>query len=161
MVIKKEIPKTKDKPVIFNNSENEKMERVLIENFVSLQKVMTNLAIKFDSLSGQISKLLDLFEISAKTLAEKGGLEEGKEDKRVTEKLDNLLEQNKIIAKGIALLHETEPESETESREVNSFQRPQQSAYLQPPLRRIGGNSQQPTSQIINLSKDSRFNELN
>ncbi|MCK9567996.1 hypothetical protein M0R72_03510 [Candidatus Pacearchaeota archaeon] len=83
------------------------VEKALIENFVSLQKVMTNMAIKFDSLSEQISKLLELFEISAKTLAEKGY---SMEDRKVAEKLDNLLDQNKIIAKGIALLHEREIE---------------------------------------------------
>lgn len=88
------------------------VDKILVENFVSLQKVMTNLAVKFDNLSNQISRLLELFEISAKTLAEKDY--SGKEDnKRVIEKLDALLEHNKIIAKGIALLHErTTPEEE-------------------------------------------------
>ncbi len=83
-----------------------KVEKVLIENFVSLQQVMTNLAVKFDNLSSQISKLLELFEISAKVLAERGEIGEEKTDKKVVEKMDSLLEQNKIIAKGIALLHE-------------------------------------------------------
>jgi hypothetical protein len=84
------------------------MNDKLIENFISLQKVMTNFAVKFDNLSTQISKLLELFEISAKALAEKDySLGENKEDKKVVEKLDSLLQQNKIIAKGIALLHES------------------------------------------------------
>jgi hypothetical protein len=95
--------KTKRKPRI--SKKNLNIEKSLVENFVSLQKVMTNMAIKFDSLSNQISKLLELFEISAKSLAEKGY---SMEDKKVAEKMDNLLEQNKIIAKGIALLHEKE-----------------------------------------------------
>lgn len=86
-----------------NSSKNLGIEKALIDNFVSLQKVMTNMAVKFDSLTTQISKLLELFEISAKELAEKGY---SLEDKKVVEKLDSLLEQNKIIAKGIALLHE-------------------------------------------------------
>lgn len=90
-----------------NTNSGQKMEQVLIENFVSLQKVMTNLAVKFDSLSGQISKLLELFEISAKTLAEKDYSIKQEPDKKVAEKLDTLLEQNKIIAKGITLLHES------------------------------------------------------
>jgi len=90
-----------------------KVEKILIENFVSLQQVMTNLAVKFDNLSNQISKLLELFEISAKALAERGVLGEDKTDKKAAEKLDSLLEQNKIIAKGIALLHErNSPESQ-------------------------------------------------
>jgi len=88
-----------------------KVEKVLIENFVSLQKVMTNLSIKFDNLSNQISKLLELFEISAKALSEKDfNLEkENKDNKKIMEKIDNLADQNKIIAKGMTLLYETSP----------------------------------------------------
>jgi len=33
------------------------VNKVLVENFVSLQKVMVDTSIKFDNLSGQISKL--------------------------------------------------------------------------------------------------------
>ena len=40
------------------------IEKALIDNFISMQKVLTNLAIKFDNLSEQITKLLELFEIS-------------------------------------------------------------------------------------------------
>ncbi len=104
--IKKSTPtKTKPKKIIKNTN----VEQVLIENFISLQKVMTNLAVKFDNLSIQISKLLELFEISAKTLAEKDiKLNKGKEgEEKVVEKLDVLLDQNKIIAKGLTLLHES------------------------------------------------------
>ncbi|MCL5018516.1 MAG: hypothetical protein M1416_01980, partial [Candidatus Pacearchaeota archaeon] len=82
-----------------------------------LQKVMTNLAVKFDNLSDQISKLLGLFEISAKTLAEKGATGE---DKKMLEKLDSLLDQNKVIAKGIALLHERAMPAEQEVEIVSS-----------------------------------------
>lgn len=84
------------------------VEKILVENFVSLQKVMTNLSLKFDNLASQISKLLELFEISAKSLAQKdfGLEEEDKNSKEVIAKLDNLLGQNKIIAKGLTLMHE-------------------------------------------------------
>jgi len=86
---------------LMNNSSNQ-TEKILVENFVSLQKVMVDLSEKFTNLSSQLSKLLNLFEISAKTLAEKGF-----EDNRdIVKKLDSLIEQNKIIAKGISLLHE-------------------------------------------------------
>ena len=100
------------------------VEKILVENFVSLQKVMTNLALKFDSLSEQMSKLLELFEISAKALAEKGYPDE--EDRKMMEKLDSLLEHNKVIAKGIALLHE-KGENEKEEEEMmprQEFQKP-------------------------------------
>ena len=89
--------------------EDLRIERVLVENFVSLQKVMTNFAVKFESLSSQISKLLELFENSAKTIAEKEySLGESKTNSQLVEKVDSLMEQNKIIAKGISLLHEKE-----------------------------------------------------
>ncbi|KHO55254.1 MAG: hypothetical protein QT10_C0004G0041 [archaeon GW2011_AR19] len=49
--------------ISFKESEQKKsVEKILVENFVSLQKVMTNLSVKFDELSSQISKLLELFE---------------------------------------------------------------------------------------------------
>jgi len=92
------------------NSDQEKLNEILVNNFVSLQKVMTNLSIKFDNLSGQISKLLELFEISAKSFSEKDfDLDRNKKDnKEMLEKLDNLIDQNKIIARGLTLLHEGE-----------------------------------------------------
>ena len=79
-------------------------EQTLLDNFVNLQKVLTNLAVKFDGLSEQISKLLQLFEISAKSFAEKSS--ETDIDGESVDKLDTLLEQNKIIAKGIMLMEE-------------------------------------------------------
>jgi seryl-tRNA synthetase len=86
-----------------------KTEKILLENFVELQKVMVSQSIKFDELTKQISKLLELFETSAKTLAEKNfDLEKsGKDNKKIIEKIDTLLEQNKILAKGLTLMHES------------------------------------------------------
>ena len=83
-------------------------ERILVENFVSLQKVMVNLSVKFENLTQQISKLLDLFEISAKALAEKDFEVEknNKENIEMLGKMDNVLDQNKTIAKGLSLMHE-------------------------------------------------------
>lgn len=90
------------------SQEDANTEKILIENFVALQRVMTHLSEKFDNLASQISKMLNLFEISAKALAEKElDSEKGNTDlKKAIEKLDNLLEQNKIIAKGLIFLHE-------------------------------------------------------
>lgn len=106
MPAKNEVPAKKDKPVKQEYPKSEfKMDKVLVENFVSLQKVMTNLAVKFENLSSNISKLLELFEISAKTLAEKD-YSKKEDSKKVVEKLDSLLDQNKVIARGLALLHE-------------------------------------------------------
>ena len=102
--------KTSQKPSL--SSKEIKVEKILIENFVSLQKVMTNLSFKFDNLTNQISKLLELFEISAKALAKKEFETESQsiEDKKVLEKMDRLLDQNKTIARGLTLIHEKEGE---------------------------------------------------
>jgi len=84
-----------------------KVDKAIIQNFVTLQKVMTNLSLKLDSLTTQMSKLLELFEISAKSLAEKEfDLGEGKDYKKIESKLDDLIDQNKLIAKGVTLMHE-------------------------------------------------------
>ncbi|MEJ2268005.1 MAG: hypothetical protein P8X70_02935 [Nanoarchaeota archaeon] len=85
---------------------DQNIEKVLVENFVSLQKVITNLSLKFNDLTKQLSKLLELFEVSAKTLAEKEAEAEKGSNKKVIEQIDKLLEQNKLIARGISLMHE-------------------------------------------------------
>jgi len=83
-----------------------KVDQALIHNFVNLQKVLTNLAVKFEDMSNNISKLLQLFEISAKSFAEKQGGGQSQVDKDFLEKLDSLLDQNKTISKGIMLMEE-------------------------------------------------------
>ena len=80
-------------------------EELLIENFAGLQKVMTNLSIKFESLASQISTLLQVFELSAKSLV-KGGGGEGEGDKDLLNKIDSLLNQNKTLAKGLVLIED-------------------------------------------------------
>lgn len=122
---KKATPKkraTKRKPIVRRKitPKESNTERLLIENFVSLQKIMTNLTHKFENLNNEISELLGLFKTSAKTLAEKDfdfGTNKENEAK-VLSKLDNLAEQNKIIAKGLTLLHERELETEKEIKET-------------------------------------------
>lgn len=91
------------------------VEKTLVENFVGLQKIMTDLVIKLDGVSNQIIQLLNIFEVSAKTLAEKGGIKQGGVvEKQVLEKIDNLIDQNRTIARGVSLLHNQEtPENKT------------------------------------------------
>ena len=109
------------KKTITKSSSELQVERVLVENFVALQKVLTNLAVKFDALSDKISKLLELFEISAKALAEKEyDLEKGnKDNEKIIKKIDNLFEQNKIIARGLTLLHEGGESGKVPEREMH------------------------------------------
>ena len=128
------------KPPVIKVHSDVKIEKVLVENFVSLQKVMTNLTVKFDNLANQISKLLELFEISAKTLAKKDfDLEKksGKIDEEMVSKIDNLLDQNKTIARGLTLLHEPE------SRQVPlpPMRRPPQAPPGQKPVPKTGSQS--------------------
>ncbi len=104
-------PKRKKREIIHHvhmSEEDARTEKILIENFVALQKVMTHLSERFDNLSMQISKMLNLFEISAKALAEKefNVEKDNKDVKKMAEKIDGLLEQNKTIAKGLLFLHE-------------------------------------------------------
>jgi hypothetical protein len=120
-------------------------EKILIENFVSLQRVITHLSEKFDNLATQISKMLNLFEISAKSLAERefDKHEDTKEVKMVVDKLEGILEQNKTIAKGLLLLHdEVSPNKNLMLRqETPSFLQkpkpkiiPTQERYPSPPI---------------------------
>jgi len=85
------------------------VEKILVENFATLQKVMVNLSVKLDSLTEQISQLLNLFEISAKALVERGADLGDNYEKKMMEKIDNLVDQNKTIARGVTLLHEEKP----------------------------------------------------
>jgi len=106
-----EKPNTLNKKKALNKKE---IEQILIDNFTNLQKVLTNLSIKFDELSTNMSKLLQLFEISAKSFVEKYSDKKPEEvvnksqktDKEYLNKLDSLLDQNKTIAKGIMLMEE-------------------------------------------------------
>lgn len=82
------------------------IERRIIENLVSLQKIHTNLAEKFDKLSDQITSLLNLFEMAAKTFTKQPAFEAGDRDREFAEKIDMLLEQNKVLARGISMMEE-------------------------------------------------------
>ncbi|MBS3093212.1 hypothetical protein J4456_01375 [Candidatus Pacearchaeota archaeon] len=99
------------------------IDKALIENFVNLQKVLTNLTVKFDELSTNVSKLLQLFEISAKNFAEKN-IDSGRSsvDQDFLKKLDSLLDQNKVISKGIMLMEERIRNKDANS--INMIKRP-------------------------------------
>lgn len=78
----------------------------VLENLIQLQKVHTDLAEKFDKLTKEISSLLSLFELAAKSFSKYPGLKSSEQDKEFLEKIDKLLEQNKTIAKGLTLMEE-------------------------------------------------------
>ena len=107
-----------------------KLERALIENFIGLQKVMVNLSVKFDDLSNKISQLLELFEISAKALAEKDITIEktARDDTKIIQEIGNLSEQNKVIARGLTLMH-----NRLSGESEQSMDRPPQMPPPRPP----------------------------
>ncbi|MDP1695920.1 MAG: hypothetical protein Q8L29_03335 [archaeon] len=82
------------------------IQKKLIENFVELQKVHTNLAEKFDKLTNQISNLLSLFEGAARTFAQQPSATNTEKDKDFLEKIDRLLDQNKTLARGLTMMEE-------------------------------------------------------
>jgi hypothetical protein len=162
MANKRGTTKVKEKTIPIEIEQKNNMEKVLIENFVSLQRVMTNLALKFENLSGQLSKLLELFEISAKTLAEKGPVTEQKMeiDPKITEKLNSLLDQNRVIAKGVAMLYE---KSMPEEQEYPSA--PQQVQKISPQKQYNQTQQQKPTNlgfqkPTVDFSKTQKFGNL-
>lgn len=130
----------REKLVQPKKSSDSKIENALVENFVSLQKVMVNLSVKFDDLTKQISKLLDLFEISAKALAEKDvDLSKNVQDtEKMDKKLDSLLDQNKIIARGLTLMHDKISEHESSDMPpMNPDRMPPKTMQPESPVRRI------------------------
>lgn len=107
--VKKSVSKKgKTTKITYQSTKVIKVEKALIDNFIGLQKVMVNLSSKFDNLANQISKLLELFEISARSLAKKDfGIEKDtKESEKILEKLDKISEHAGLIGKGLALIHE-------------------------------------------------------
>ena len=100
--------------VIHESTKEIKVERALVDNFIALQKVMVNMSLKFDNLSTQISKLLELFDISAKALAKKEfeTEKESNDTHKIMQRLDNIAQQAGLIGKGLALIHEVNTEKE-------------------------------------------------
>ena len=83
-----------------------KIQEVLVQNIIELQKVHIDLLEKFDKVSNQLSTLLTLFEGAAKSYANNPGNKVAERDIELVEKIDRLLEQNKIIAKGLTLMED-------------------------------------------------------
>ncbi|MBS3088472.1 hypothetical protein J4402_01700 [Candidatus Pacearchaeota archaeon] len=101
------MPKKRKSHSEFKEKKNPKsLEKKLLENLVALQKVHTDLAVKFDKLSRDISNLLTLFEVTAQNFAKNLPTGEIEKDKEFLDKIDKLLDQNKTIAKGLTLMEE-------------------------------------------------------
>jgi len=70
----------------------------ILENLVDLQDVLSHLAVKVDDLAKNVEKLLKLFNEAAQSF------KEPEHDLQNT--IKTLLDQNKIIAKGISIIEE-------------------------------------------------------
>ena len=136
--------KSEHHAVVEHHTQEPPLNKVMLENFVSLQKVMTNLSLKLDGLTTQISKLLELFEISAKALAEKD-FEIESDSKEMTNKLNSLLDQNKILARGLSLMHERIPRDQQPIPVQQTYQPP--AMQLSPYMREMPQNTQSPQFQ--------------
>jgi len=92
------------------DSKDANLTRILLDNNIALQKKSMSQVIaqhsailvkKLDTLSNRIDKMLGVFEEASKHVMDAG------EDRRVIEladKLEELLEQNRILTKGLMML---------------------------------------------------------
>jgi hypothetical protein len=127
------------------------IEKTLIENFVALQKVMTTMLIKFDKLTNQLSELLEIFEKSAEALSKKDfKIEQTNNDtKKIVEGIKDLSEQNKIIARGLTMLHESSTEPYLEEQYQTGIVQ-QEPPFNEPrPLLNKSSNRQIPRNNLI------------
>ena len=81
---------------------------VLIQNSIALQKAVTILAINLEKFSKEIGKLLEFMSDSAKSFEaeekSKGTIAGTAVSGDIVKKLDMLIDQNKMVAKGLVLL---------------------------------------------------------
>lgn len=84
----------------------ESLEEQTLHSLIELQKVHVNLAEKFDKLTQQIENLLALFEMAARNFAKQPHMQATERDKEFLDKIDKLLDQNKVLAKGLTLMEE-------------------------------------------------------
>jgi len=121
-------------------SSNKNKEKILFENLIALQKVLINLSGKIGELTGKISKLLELFESSAKAIANKEfNFPKQVNEEKINSKLDDIINQNKTIAKALSLIHENEFKKDSSSETQNQN-------YSRIPI----SNAQKPFSSTIN-----------
>ncbi len=144
-VKKKKKKKKSSRPKTYNKSRMTAKEReeLLIENFVGLQKAMTHLSIKFEGLSTNISRLLEIFELSAKAQLEKSP---DFPDKELLVKVNSIIDQNKTIAKGLVSLNEKVSLPPKQIQSIPSMSQPQN-----PSLQNSGQQPQVQTQQRMNL----------
>lgn len=81
-----------------------RLEKAVMENFVSLQRVLVNLSGELGELNKKLTGLLGVFETSAKALVQKDFDVGEKSNQELKAKVNEILEQNKLIARGVTLM---------------------------------------------------------
>lgn len=121
-------------------------DNLLLQNFVSLQQVIVDLSIKLNDLSSNMSQLLKLFEVSAEALVKNDFNVGGQSNKEIVDRLNILLEQNKLVARGISLMGERISSGERSPYDSQSFS-PSQMNAAPVPFQRVSGNLNAPSWQ--------------
>ena len=124
---------------------NEPVVTLLAENVADLQNSFAVLTGKLDNLANEISSLLRLFEISARSIAEKPELGFEKE---FISKLNALLEQNKVIAKAMAIIEERTRTAPMPAPQPAPMQYPQQQRPMPAMPQRMTPPPAQPAGMI-------------
>jgi len=111
---KKSIKKRSDKAI--ESSTRGQLDKAMMQNTISLQRVLTEVSTKLTGLTEKIEDLLEVFEDSAQAIVDKGfedlsPKQNTEESKKILSKLDNLTEQNKLIARGLTIVSEKPQQS--------------------------------------------------
>ncbi len=133
------MPKKSVSSSVSTKVRKQKVDEILIQNLIELQKVHTNLLERFDKLSSQLTVLLNLFESAARSFSEHPANKVNEKDKDFLEKVDKLLDQNKTIAKGLTLMEDRlrqkiyGPQNQNpEFRPAKTVQSPEHNSEYQP-----------------------------
>jgi hypothetical protein len=90
-------------------------EKLLLENFIALQDALVNIGSDLKDLNKKITSMLELFENASKAYEEKP------ESRSLSNKLNEIIEQNQTIAKSIILLSKKFKEEKEGKQEKFEF----------------------------------------
>ncbi len=96
-----------------NTSTND-TEKLLLENFIALQDALVNIGSDLKDLNKKITSMLELFENASRAYEEKP------ESRSLSNKLNEIIEQNQTIAKSIILLSKKFKEVKEEKFDFSS-----------------------------------------
>ncbi len=139
------------------NQKDKKIDS-LIESSVVLQKTVIELASNFNELSKQITKLLNLFEDTAKEIAEKNlSIVEETDNETVLEKIQKIIEDNNKIKKDLSeIKQKLENKSQTPYQEsVTTYRQAQQNI----PTQTYPQNTQTPNFNQEGINTQQSYNE--